>query len=364
MLSSLTLRWQWSKVRRQADFIMRGFQFMRLAISLPAQLVSTIRAPFKGRNLKGKVCVITGGTSGIGLATAKELVKRGCDVVLLVRDKKKAAPVVEDIRSLNDLYLDPPAATVNAIECDLSSLLSVRMCVSEIKQLLNGRSLDFLACTAGVFCSAASSKGRVNTGQFDVHYSVNFLSSYALIGGLIDKLRTSHTKVVLLTSDLLVLENDVLPRSETIDLQGPQNPITAPLLSLWRSLRSYSSSKLASFALALELHRRFPELRVYSVHPGALNSHTYGTLPSSGVLSACWGLLKELLLVGDDRAAESILYCLTTDSADPGFYHNVFGKLPLNRFTVPPCLLSTVWRQNVWDESSRICELNEFHLPW
>lgn len=364
MISSLSLRWQWTgEVRRQADFLLRGFQFLRLAISFPAQLLSTIRAPFRGRNLKGKICVITGGTSGIGLATAKELVKRGCDVVLLVRDRKKALSVVQDIRSLNALYLDPPAAIVCAIECDLSSLLSVRMCVAELRSLLNGRPLDYLACTAGVFCSPTSPK-RVNTGNFDVHYAVNFLASYALIGGLIDHLRSSQTTIVLLTSDLLVLENDVLPRSETMDLQGPQNPITAHILSLWRSLRSYASSKLASFALALELHRRFPEIRVFSVHPGALNSHTYGTVPSSGVLSACWGLLKELLLVGDDRAAESVLHCLTSDTAQPGFYHNVFGKLPLSRFTVPPCLLSTVWRQNVWDESNRICELNEFRLPW
>ena len=339
----------------------RILHVLQVAFSAPLQvLFLTPKVPYMGRTLKGKLCVISGGTSGVGLAVAEEMVKRGCDVILLVRDKQKAIGVVAQLSQLNNLFMGTQRAEVRAIECELSSLVSVRMCVAELKETVKKRNVDYLCCTAGVFLQESSIN---RTNPLEHHYCVNHLGHFALLMGLMDVLRASQTRIAMLSSDLMVFSDDCSPYrrpkiGDGAGLYERTNNTYSPA-ALWRSLQAFASSKLANFALFQEIHARFPELSVVAVHPGHINSHTSAT-PFSGVLGAFWGLLKGLVLIGHSRACQPVLHCLLTDAVPKGsYFHSVFGVVPPSPWFLPSCLLSAVWRKNVLNESMRACGLNE-----
>src|SRR5436190_7502245 len=132
---------------------------------------------FIDRSLAGKVLdkvvVVTGGTSGIGEATAYKLADGGAHVVLVARDPEKAAPVVEKIRK------DGGDATF--ISCDLSSLEDCDKLVAAVLKKF-GR-VDFLVNNAGrsIRRGIASSYDRFH--DFERTMQLNYFGSLRLIMG-------------------------------------------------------------------------------------------------------------------------------------------------------------------------------------
>ena len=181
------------------------------------------------------------------------------------------------------------------------------------------------------------------------------LGHFALLEGLLELLRASRSRIVMLTSDLMVLQDDC---STLGTPKGPRltkySPAELGPLQLWRSLKDFASSRLASFAIFEELHARYPELSCVAVHPPYTGDVAY-----TGALGTIFSLLKELVLVTHNHACQSVLHCLLRPDVVPRgtFYHSCFGALPKNILTVPPCLLSVVFRKNIWDQTSRECLL-------
>ncbi len=134
---------------------------------------------FIDRSLAGKVrdkvVVVTGGTSGIGEATAYKLAEAGAKVVLVARDPEKAAPVTERIRALGG------AATF--ISCDLSSLADCDKLVATVRKDF-GR-VDFLVNNAGrsIRRGIASSYDRFH--DFERTMQLNYFGSLRLIMGFL-----------------------------------------------------------------------------------------------------------------------------------------------------------------------------------
>jgi NAD(P)-dependent dehydrogenase (short-subunit alcohol dehydrogenase family) len=132
---------------------------------------------FIDRSLAGKVrervAVVTGGTSGIGEATAYKLAEAGARVVLVARDPEKAAPVVEKIRK------DGGDATF--VSCDLSSLEDCDKLVATVLKKF-GR-VDFLVNNAGrsIRRGIASSYDRFH--DFERTMQLNYFGSLRLIMG-------------------------------------------------------------------------------------------------------------------------------------------------------------------------------------
>ena len=87
--------------------------------------------------------MITGGNSGIGAETAKDLANRGARVIMLCRNMQKAKETIHWIKSTN------VNAKVEVVEVNLASLQSVRVCVSEVKRLTSR--VDYLINNAGMF---------------------------------------------------------------------------------------------------------------------------------------------------------------------------------------------------------------------
>jgi NAD(P)-dependent dehydrogenase (short-subunit alcohol dehydrogenase family) len=132
---------------------------------------------FIDRSLEGKVrdkvVVVTGGTSGIGEATAYKLAEAGAQVVVVARDPEKAGPVLEKIRAAG--------GKVKFVSCDLSSLEDCDKLVAAVKKEF-GR-IDYLVNNAGrsIRRGIASSYDRFH--DFERTMQLNYFGSLRLIMG-------------------------------------------------------------------------------------------------------------------------------------------------------------------------------------
>jgi NAD(P)-dependent dehydrogenase (short-subunit alcohol dehydrogenase family) len=93
-------------------------------------------------SLSGKVCIVTGGNTGIGKVTCRELAKHGAHVILTARSRSRGQAAVDDIKKL------VPEAHLELMELDLSNLQSVTLLVrTESERVLK----HLYVCLGGQF---------------------------------------------------------------------------------------------------------------------------------------------------------------------------------------------------------------------
>ncbi|MFD3523156.1 oxidoreductase [Streptomyces sp. NPDC058653] len=201
----------------------------------------------------GRVAVVTGGNSGLGLVTATELARRGARVVLSVRDVTAGGRALDTIRDT------VPGADLQVRELDLASLASVH---AFAKRLANDfPAIDLLINNAGVMMLGTA---RTTADGFELHMGTNMLGHFALTGLLLPSLgRADAPRVVNVGS--------LTHRNAHLDF--------ADLMSrdAYDASRAYNRSKLATTVFGLELDRRLratgsPVLSVIA-HPGMSRSN-------------------------------------------------------------------------------------------
>ncbi|MEJ8662259.1 MULTISPECIES: oxidoreductase [Streptomyces] len=201
----------------------------------------------------GKVAVVTGANSGLGLITARELARHGAQVVLAVRDTDAGQRAVTTIRKA------VPEAKVQVRKLDLASLSSVGACAKTLTKQFPA--IDLLINNAGV---VRLGPPLTTADGFELHIGTNMLGHFALTGLLLDALsRADAPRVVSLSS---VTHKDVHLDFE--DLMSHQD---------YDASRAYRRSKLATTVFGLELDRRLraADSPVASViaHPGLSNTN-------------------------------------------------------------------------------------------
>ena len=113
--------------------------------------------------MKGKICLITGGTNGIGKVTAQELARMGTTVVIVGRNAEKTAQVVAEIRAITG------NENVDMLLADLSSQQAIRQLASEFKSKY--ARLDILINNAG----AVYMQRQVSVDGIEMTLAVNHL---------------------------------------------------------------------------------------------------------------------------------------------------------------------------------------------
>jgi len=232
--------------------------------------------------VKPPVCLITGGTDGVGKVTAIELARRGYTVVLAARSASKAQALVKEIA----------ASTGNVrtefIPADLASLRQVRR-LAEAFQRRHG-ALDVLVNNAGVFLGA-----RTETEDgFETTFQVNYLSHFLLTSLLLGALKSSDQgRVINLSSSVYsmgVFEPD--------DLQSKRR---------YSVLGTYAATKLEMLMFTRELAKRLRGTAVTAnaVHPGIVR--TQMMLSAPGVLRVV-SYLSLPFSVSPERGARTSLH--------------------------------------------------------
>jgi NAD(P)-dependent dehydrogenase (short-subunit alcohol dehydrogenase family) len=219
----------------------------------------------------GRSVVITGATSGLGLATARALAGAGAKVVIAVRNQAKAEKAVADIRS------DTPGASVEIVNLDLASLASVREASERI--LAAHETLDILVNNAGLM----GIPERQTADGFEMQFGVTHLGHFALTALLMPALlRARGARVVTVTSTAHHMARAIDPANPHLhDRYGP-----------WRA---YGQAKLANFHFGIGLHQR---LKAAGADTASLIAHpglTHTGLQAASVEETDGGLVQRLI---------------------------------------------------------------------
>jgi len=198
---------------------------------------STAAEVSEGIDLSGKLAIVTGGYSGVGIETTRALVSRGANVVVPARRPDHAREQLADIDNVevDDLQLDDQD--------------SVRSFAERFD-----RKIDLLINNAGVMASPLFRVGPGWEGQF----ATNHLGHYTLTNLLWPKLNAG-ARVVELTSAAHRISG-----IRWDDMQFERDP--------YDKWQAYGQSKTANslFALQLDLLGQDQGIRAFAVHPGGI----------------------------------------------------------------------------------------------
>ncbi|KAH9206310.1 retinol dehydrogenase 14 [Leptodontidium sp. 2 PMI_412] len=222
-------------------------------------------------DLSGKVFLITGGTAGLGAGTITALAAhKPAHIYFTGRNESKGSEIVKQLQAKHQ---DVP---LTFIKSDMTSLESVQAAAKKFEGVSDR--LDVLVCNAGIMAVDA---GTSKDG-YEVQFQVNHLAHALLIKLLLPTmLRTASqpradVRIVSLASSAykqapkLGIELDTL-NSAQASLGNPINP--------GHKWSRYGQSKLANLLYVRELAKRYPEILSVAVHPGAVMTDLWSTLP-------------------------------------------------------------------------------------
>jgi NAD(P)-dependent dehydrogenase (short-subunit alcohol dehydrogenase family) len=207
---------------------------------------------------RGRLAVVTGANSGLGLATARELARAGARVVVACRNLEKGASAARQIESAI------PDAQVEVEALDLGSLDSVRAFAERFRTEHDG--LDLLINNAGVMAPPRST----TADGFELQLGTNHLGHFALTGLLIGTMEgRDDARVVSVSSGA-----HRIGRMQFDDLQSARR---------YNRWRAYGQSKLANLLFSLELDRRLRAagsvVRSVAAHPGYAATNLQSAAP-------------------------------------------------------------------------------------
>ena len=197
------------------------------------------------RSMTGKIVLITGGTGGIGKATAVGLARMGARVGIVGRNATRAEAAAVDIRSTTG----NPA--VDVFIADVSSQAEVRRLASEVLETYPR--LDVLVNNVG----GSWAHRHITADGLEHTFAVNHLAAFLLTNLLLERLKASApARVVTVSSGA-----QSMGRIDFDDLQGART---------FSGQRAYNQSKLANVMFTYELARRLEGTGVTAnvLHPG------------------------------------------------------------------------------------------------
>jgi len=270
------------------------------------------------RDLDGKICVVTGASSGIGRVTADVLAARGAKVWLACRDNGKAAPVLRAITQAG--------GNAELVQLDLSDLESVRACAAAI--LSKPEPLHVLLNNAGL-----AGQKRVTKQGFEQTFGVNHLGHFLLTQLLLPRLlEQPHSRVVNVSSKAHY-------NASGIDFEVLRQPGKG-----FGALNAYAVSKLANVLHAKELARRYGAqgLHAYSLHPGVIKSDVWREIPQP------FRALLTLGMISNEAGAKTSLYCATSPevAAHNGLYYDECREKLPSAAAQDPELARELWEKS------------------
>jgi retinol dehydrogenase-12 len=225
----------------------------------------------EGLSLTSKRCLVTGASSGIGLATARAFASLGAELILVGRDRER----LEQARAAIGVGL-PSALEEPRLEvADLSSL---RQTATLAERVASAGGLDILVNCAGIY----TTKRRITPEGLETQFAVNYLAPFLLTNRLLPALQSrSEARVITVSSG-----------SHYYGRIHWGNPsLRYRYLGLW----AYEQSKLGNVLFSAELARRLGPgsgITVFTADPGLVNTDM-GQKAGASLSGLVWSIRKK-----------------------------------------------------------------------
>jgi NAD(P)-dependent dehydrogenase (short-subunit alcohol dehydrogenase family) len=227
-----------------------------------------------------RTVVVTGASSGIGLAAAVELARGGDEVVLVGRDPARLTAAGQRVHAVCGRA---PAL----FRADFAVLADVRRLAADLRRAYDR--IDVLANNAGAI---VLDPVRTVDG-YELSMQANHLSPFLLTNLLVDRL------------------GRVVNTASAAHRAGSVDPADlSAALSRYRAFPAYGSSKLANILFTAEAARRWPHLPSYCFHPGVVRSRFAHDSPL-----IAWGMKIAPFLRSPDRGADTLVWLARQDPA-------------------------------------------------
>ena len=275
----------------------------------------------------GKVALVTGGTSGIGKATAMALSAMGADVAVVGRDRERGERAAAEIRAQTGGRVDLALA-------DLSSQAEVRALAEEFKRRYDR--LDVLVNNAGLVQSTRTE----TVDGLESTFAINHLASFLLTNLLLDMLKQSApSRVVTVSSEA--------ERWGNIDFDDLQSK------NKYRGFPVYGMTKLANIMFTYELAERLKGTGVTAtcMHPGAVNTR-FGT-NNRGPMTILFRAFKPFMRT-PEQGADTVIWLASSPEVE-----GVSGRYYADRKPLEPKKIANdpAARRRLWEESERLTGL-------
>ena len=309
---------------------------------------STPSEVIAGADLSGKLAVVTGGYSGLGLETTKGLAEAGADVIVPARRPDHARGVLAG--------LGDTAGTITVDEMDLGDVASAGGFGRRITD--GDRSVDILINNAAIM---ACPETRVGDG-WEAQFATNHLGHYVMTNKMWPALAADGgARVVALSSTGHKL-SDI--RYDDIHFTSDYDKWIA-----------YGQAKTANSLFAVHLDALGAEhgVRAFAVHPGGIMTELQRHLPKEEMIAMGWmdeaGNINELFKTPEQGASTSIfaatsprldgmggVYCEDADIANLEDPDNAMGRF----FGVKPYAIDAANAAKLWDVSAAATGVNAF----
>ena len=249
--------------------------------------------------MHGKICVVTGATSGIGLVTAQVLARQGATLIVIARNAERGAATVSRIQQ------ETGNSAVELMVADLSVQAQVRQLASEIQHRF--ARLDILVNNAGAFFS----RRQPSQDGLEMTFALNHLAYFLLTNLLLDSLKAADSARIVNVSS----EAHRRAQLDFSDLQGQHR------YSGWSA---YARSKLANILFTYELARRLAGTGIVTnaLHPGFVATN-FGRNNRS--ITAALFRILQLAAISPEEGARTIIY-LASSPAVKGITGEYFVK--------------------------------------
>jgi NAD(P)-dependent dehydrogenase (short-subunit alcohol dehydrogenase family) len=279
--------------------------------------------------MRGKVCVITGATSGIGLVAAERLAAMGARLVLVGRDQARGEAAIARIKRRT------PGAEIRIHYADLSRLVEMNHLASEIAAI--EPRIDILVNNAGAMFAARS----VTEDGLERTFAVNHMAYFVVTNRLKERLvAAAPARIVNTASDA--------HRGNTLDFDDLQST------RRYRCLTAYGRSKLANILFTREFARRLAGTGVTAncLHPGFVATRIADN--NGGVFRLGVSIAKGLFALSPEKGAETMVH-LASSPEVAGVSGGYFAK---SRPATPTAAAQDdAAARRLWEESARIAKL-------